>query len=259
MQGEGRYPDWVGVVAGIRAGDESAISQLEEIFGGGIRFFLRRTLGQHELDSRQRQVLGLVIESIRKTSTDEPIRIASYVLTALREYTGSQMRATPNWGTERESRVTAIREVLDKITAEDMEALHRYYVDKETEEQICRALNITSARFRAIRAGVRSRLTESKRNRDEGNEARLLVLTGKRRRLKSEIAGIESKDGNQTAVRVPAGSLIDVTSVEVTSGPTQKADAQMIEVLWEGRRIVMLAEEVQRRSDEIPVAQEDNS
>ena len=73
------------------------------------------------------------------------------------------------------------------------------------------------------------------------------MLSGKRFRLKSEIVGIESKYGNRTAVRVPANSI-----VEVTHGPTQKVDARMIEVLWEGRAIVVLAEDIQRGCEEIP-------
>jgi len=74
-----------------------------------------------------------------------------------------------------------------------------------------------------------------------------LVLTGKRFRLKSETVGIDSKDGSRTAVRVPAEAI-----VEITRGPTQKADVQMIEVLWEGRTIVMLPEDVVGRAEEIP-------
>jgi hypothetical protein len=72
------------------------------------------------------------------------------------------------------------------------------------------------------------------------------VLTGKRLRLKSEVVGIESKAGKRRAVLVPASSVI-----EVTHGPIQKADVRMTEVLWEGRTIVMLAEDIQRCCEEI--------
>jgi hypothetical protein len=73
------------------------------------------------------------------------------------------------------------------------------------------------------------------------------VLTGKWFRLKSDIIGIESKDRDRTAVRVPANSI-----VKVTRGPTQKMDVRMTEVLWEGRTIVMLADDIQRDCEEIP-------
>jgi hypothetical protein len=161
MQGNSQPVDWVDLVAGIRAGDAEAVLRLEDIFQGGIRFFLRRGLGQRKLESRQREVFSLVIRSVRETSIDDPNRLASYVLTLLRQYIGSQITAGPHLVSENESRgniksIRAIRELLAKIADVDREALHRYYVDKETREQVCRALNITSARFRTIKRTTRT-------------------------------------------------------------------------------------------------------
>ena len=53
---KGRPADWLDLVTRIRAGDEEADLRLEDIFQGGIRFFLRRALGQRELESRQKEV-----------------------------------------------------------------------------------------------------------------------------------------------------------------------------------------------------------
>jgi hypothetical protein len=160
-QGNSRPVDWADLVAGIRAGDEEAVLRLGDIFQSGIRFFLRRGLGQHKLESRQREVLSLVIKSIRETSIDDPNRLVSYVLTVLRQYIGSQMSAHPHLLAKNESPVNiksmgAIEELLGKIADVDREALRRYYVDKETQEQVCRSLKITSARFRAIKRTTRT-------------------------------------------------------------------------------------------------------
>ena len=103
-QGNGRPVDWADLVAGIRADDEEAVFRLGDIFRGGIHFFLRQGLGQHKLKSRQREVLSLVIKNIRETSIDDPNRLASYVLTVLREYIGSQITACPHLVAEGESR-----------------------------------------------------------------------------------------------------------------------------------------------------------
>jgi hypothetical protein len=154
--GNSQAIDWVDLVEGIRAGDEEAVLRLGNIFQAGIRFFLRRGLGQHKLQRRQQAVLSLVIESLRETSIDDPNRLASYVLTVLCQYIGSQMTACPHLASENESRVNiksvgAIRELLAKIADVDREALHRYEVDQETGEQVCRAPNITSPRFRGIK------------------------------------------------------------------------------------------------------------
>jgi hypothetical protein len=160
-QGNSRPVDWVDLVAGIRAGDEEAVLRLGDIFRGGIRYFLRRGLGQHKIESRQREVLSLVIKNIREASIDDPNRVASYVLTVLHQYIGSQITAGPRLVSEKESPVSiksvgAIRELLGKIADVDREALLRYYVDNETREQVCRSLKITSARFRAIKRTTRT-------------------------------------------------------------------------------------------------------
>jgi hypothetical protein len=135
--------------------------RLGDIFQGGIRFFLRRGLGPHKLESRQREVLSLVIKGIRETSIGDPNRLASYVLTVLRQYIGSQMSARPHLVAKNESPVNiksvrAITELLGNIADVDREALRRYYVAKETREQVCRSLKITSARFRAIKRATRT-------------------------------------------------------------------------------------------------------
>jgi hypothetical protein len=160
-QGNSRPADWTDLVAGIRAGDEEAVLSLGDIFRGGIRYFLRRGLGQYKLESRQREVLSLVTKNIRETSIDDPNRLASYVLTVLREYIGSQITACPHLVSEDESpmnikSVGAVRELLGKIADVDREALHRYYVDRETAEEVCRELNITSTRFRVIKNTTRT-------------------------------------------------------------------------------------------------------
>lgn len=161
----GRPPvDWVDLVAGIRAGDEAAVLRFRNIFQGGIRFFLRRVLGQHKLETRQREVLSLVIESLRADSIDNPIRLASHVFAVLHRYISCQTTASPHLTLENESRVNintlgAIQDLLAKIAAVDREALRRYYVDKDTSEQVCQALNITSTRLRVARSSLIAAVT----------------------------------------------------------------------------------------------------
>ena len=154
MQRNGRPVDWADLVAGIRTGDQKTVLRLGDIFQGGIRFFLRWGLGQHKLEKRQREVLSLVIQSIRETSIDDPNRLASYVFTVLQQYIDSQMSACPHLVSESPVNIKstrAIRELLGKIADVDREALYRYYVGKETREQVRRPLSMTSARFRSVK------------------------------------------------------------------------------------------------------------
>src|ERR1700692_4207304 len=127
-QGNSRPVDWADLVAGIRAGDEEAVLRLGDIFRGGIRYFLSRALGQHQLESRQREVLSVVITSIKENSIREPNRLVSYVLTVLHQYISSQMTVSPHLVSEKDSHanvhVGAIRTLLANIAAVDREALH---------------------------------------------------------------------------------------------------------------------------------------
>lgn len=156
----GRPPvDWVDLVAGIRAGDEDAVLRFRSIFQRGIRLFLRRVLGQQGLESRQQEVLSLVIKSVRASSIDNPNRLASHVLTVLHHYISCQTTASPHLALANESPANiktlgAIRELLAKLDAVDREAIRRYYVDRDTREQVCQALNITSAGFHGARRSL---------------------------------------------------------------------------------------------------------
>ena len=72
------------------------------------------------------------------------------------------------------------------------------------------------------------------------------MLTGKRFRLKADTLAIESNDGeNRIAVTVPAKAI-----VEVISGP-RPDDKRMVDVRWSDRILVMFAEDVQGRGQEV--------
>ncbi len=160
---------WVDLAARIRAGDKEAVLQLGAILQSGIRFFLRRALGQEKLESRQNEVLSLIAKDLGEASIDNACDLTSRVVTVLRQYIGSQIAAHPHLVLENESRVDihvdAVKELLTELSTVDRQALYRYYVEKETEEQIGRALNITPARFHALKnttkIAVMSRLRES--------------------------------------------------------------------------------------------------
>jgi hypothetical protein len=128
-QDNSRPADWVDLVTRIRAGDVEADLRLGDIFQGGIRFFLRQALGQHELESRQKEVLSLIIQGLRESAINNPNRLASYVLTVLREYIASLITTSSHLVLESESclnvPVGAIREMLAKIAAVDREAVRR--------------------------------------------------------------------------------------------------------------------------------------
>ena len=80
----------------------------------------------------------------------------------------------------------------------------------------------------------------SEPHKDEGFH----LLTGRRFKLSTPTLALETLEGKRVATTVPAG-----TTVKVVSGPTQ--GDRMVDVLWEGRVIVMFAIDVNERGTEI--------
>ena len=71
------------------------------------------------------------------------------------------------------------------------------------------------------------------------------MLTSKRFRLKADTLAIESSGENRVAVTVPGQEII-----EVVSGP-RPDDKRMVDVRWNDRILVMFAEDVDGRGQEI--------
>jgi hypothetical protein len=72
------------------------------------------------------------------------------------------------------------------------------------------------------------------------------MLTAKRFRLNRATLALESQNGSRSAVTVPSGAI-----VEVTSSPTASDDTGTVSVLWDGRNLAMFAIDVQARGTEI--------
>jgi len=71
------------------------------------------------------------------------------------------------------------------------------------------------------------------------------MLTGKSFRLNVAMFGIETIDGKRNAVSVPANEV-----VYVLSGPTP-TDENMVHVEWKGRKLIMFADDIRDRGDEV--------
>jgi len=74
------------------------------------------------------------------------------------------------------------------------------------------------------------------------------VLSGKQFRLKVDTIAIETIGENREGIHVPAGSIITVKS-----GP-RPDDSRMVDVYWDGRNMVMFAEDLQKRGELISEA-----
>lgn len=69
------------------------------------------------------------------------------------------------------------------------------------------------------------------------------MLTGRRFRLKVDTLAIDSSGKKRIAVTIPSGEIIDVIR-----GP-RLDDQRMVDVRWDGRALVMFAEDVEGRGE----------
>lgn len=74
------------------------------------------------------------------------------------------------------------------------------------------------------------------------------MLSRKRFRLKEDTIAIETIAGKRVALQVPAGSV-----VTIESGP-RPDDRRMVDVYWNGCRIVMFADDILKRGEQVAEA-----
>jgi hypothetical protein len=76
------------------------------------------------------------------------------------------------------------------------------------------------------------------------------MLTGKRFRLRRKTLGIERNNGKSIAVSVPAGAII------VLADCPRPNDMRLVDVIWDDRTLVLFAEDVLVRGEEVRAVSE---
>jgi hypothetical protein len=71
------------------------------------------------------------------------------------------------------------------------------------------------------------------------------MLSGRRFRLTTETLGVQTIEGKRIAVIVPEGVVI-----KIISGP-RPDDTRMLDVQWEEKTLVMFAQDVHSRGEEV--------
>ncbi len=178
-----RITDWSDIVARIRDGDGAAMEELYAIFAKGIRYFLLRNLGADDLDDRVHDCFVIVAEAIRKGDLRDPARLMGFVRTVVKRQIAANIESAVNrrrsqveyeesmfsisdWKDDPEQSLLArqrseiARKVMTGISRRDREILHRFYVDEQPQEQICREMDLTYNQFRLLKSRAKARFGE---------------------------------------------------------------------------------------------------
>jgi RNA polymerase sigma-70 factor, ECF subfamily len=171
--------DWPGLVARIQSGEESGMEDLYQLFARGIRFYLCRQLGLQELDDKVHDTFLIVVQAIRRGDLREPDRLMGFVRTVVRRQVAAHIdqvvhsrrdelhldvgarvvdgRRNPEQNMAFQQKVDFMREILNQLSERDREILTRFYLQEETQEEICEEMGLTETQFRLLKSRAKAR------------------------------------------------------------------------------------------------------
>jgi RNA polymerase sigma-70 factor, ECF subfamily len=172
--------DWTDLVQQIRAGDSAAMNRLYEAFGRGAKLLLSRALGPQDADDKVHDTFVIVIRAIQAGDVREPERLMSFVRTVIRRQIAGSIdtrirvrreevefdhsvvdsRATPEQAAISIQQKAVMRQMLEELSARDVQVLTRFYLREQAPENICRDLRLTEKQFQLLKSRAKARFAE---------------------------------------------------------------------------------------------------
>ncbi len=170
---------WLQVVEQIRRGDDAGMEELYRVFEKGIRFYFCRQLGIQELDDKVHDTFLIVVQAILRGDLREPERLMGFVRTVVRRQVAAcidhiiqsrrdeqelevggrvaDSRRDPEQAAAFRQKVKFMRDVLDELGPKDREVLTRFYLEEQSQEDICRDMHLTDTQFRLLKSRAKAR------------------------------------------------------------------------------------------------------
>jgi len=174
--------DWVRLVERIQADDPEGMSELYRVFSKGIRFYLCRHLGPQELDDKVHDTFLIVVQAIRRGELRESDRLMGFVRTVVRRQVASHIdkavhnrrdraeldsnalladaRYDPEISAIARQQQEMMTNILRSISTRDREILTRFYLQEQTQEQICVEMQLSETQFRLLKSRAKARFGE---------------------------------------------------------------------------------------------------
>lgn len=181
--------DWKRLVEKIQAGLPEGMEELYQVFGRGVRFYLYRQLGPQDLEDKVHDTFLIVLQAIRNGDLREPERLMGFVRTVVRRHVASHIdtivhnrrehtavesgvvlvdkNSTPEEDAVGQQRTEIVQKVLGGMSSRDREILTRFYLQEQTQEQICHEMRLTQTQFRLLKSRAKARFGELGRRRLE--------------------------------------------------------------------------------------------
>ena len=174
--------NWKNLVERIHRGDETGMEELYRLFGRGIRYYLCRQLGHQELDDKVHDTFLIVVQAIRRGELREPERLMGFVRTVVRRQVAAYIdevvhsrrdelnldlgvrvadrRNNPEQSAAFHQKVEFMLTILRSLSDRDREILTRFYLDEQSQEQICTEMDLSETQFRLLKSRAKARFGE---------------------------------------------------------------------------------------------------
>jgi RNA polymerase sigma-70 factor, ECF subfamily len=170
---------WPSLIEKIRSNDEGGMEELYRFFSRGVRFFLWRQLGQQDMEDTVHDTFLIVAQAIRRGELREPERLMGFVWTVVRRQVAARIersvclrqqctemegavpldrRPDPEWLAIVNQRQLMVRSLLAEASSRDREILVRFYLREQTQDEICREMDLTETQFRLLKSRAKARL-----------------------------------------------------------------------------------------------------
>jgi RNA polymerase sigma-70 factor, ECF subfamily len=178
---------WAQLVERVHQNDQKGLEELYRIFSKGIRFFLCRQLGPQDLDDKVHDVFLIIAQAIQRGELREPERLMGYVRTVVWRLVAAHIEsavhtrrslsdidsgapladrsANPEQIAIRREHESIAKKMLNSVSKRDREILIRFYLQEQSQDEICRDMRLTGTQFRLIKSRAKARFGELGRQR----------------------------------------------------------------------------------------------
>jgi RNA polymerase sigma-70 factor (ECF subfamily) len=184
---DGEHSKCIELVLRIRQSEDGGMEDLYRLFSKGVRFYLYRHLGTQDLDDRIHDTFVIVVQAIRNGELREPERLMGFVRTVVRRQVAAHIdravqqrkehaeldhsapasdhRGDPERSAIDKEHEKVVEAVLRSVSSRDREILTRFYLQEQTQEQICREMNLSDTQFRLLKSRAKARFAEMGRRK----------------------------------------------------------------------------------------------
>jgi RNA polymerase sigma-70 factor, ECF subfamily len=179
--------EYAGIVNMIRRDDLEGGEALCRTVSRPLRMYLLKQVGEEYVEDLLQEVLLEAVQAIRNGNLKDPRSLLAYVMGIARNKRAEHLRCVvypsrltvtldpesmdlrdsrtaPDEGATFRQHVEIMGLVLEKMSLRDREVLKKFYLLRQTKEQICKDLGLTFTQFRLLKSRAKNRFLLRARN-----------------------------------------------------------------------------------------------